>query len=125
MIPIGIETTVKGFYRIVKESQERHDELVKELSQVDLEISDIEHEADPRVHIVGLPRKRKVTSKEAMVLGLRLKDAVIRRRDIKDELAFLKVLRANFKETPIDNLRKFVDNGKCRKYRRRTTGGDQ
>lgn len=119
MLPKEYERTVMDFSRIVKESITEYERISKEIQQTDQLISDILHELDPRNHIVGLPRKRKVDSREAMVLGLRLKVAVMRRRDLKDKLAFLQVVRQQVDEKPIENIRKFVEAGKNRKYMRR------
>lgn len=119
MLPKEHERTVMDFSRVVKESITKYESISKEIQRTDQLISDILHELDHRNHIVGLPRKRKVDSREAMVLGLRLKVTVMRRRDLKDKLAFLQVVRQQVDEKPIENIRKFVEAGKNRKYMRR------
>ena len=61
-----------------------------------LKTLDLMHEADPRNHIEGMSRKRKVDSREAMGIGLRLKALTMEHRDLKDELATLEIIRGQF-----------------------------
>lgn len=121
MLAKETERAVMEFDRIVKGATTRYSSICKEVQQADQLISDILHELDPRNHIVGLARKRKVDSREAMVLGLRLKAAVMHRRDLKDEMEFLRVVRQQIDEKSVGNVRKFVEEGKNRKYARRIT----
>ena len=117
------ERAVMEFSKLSQAAVRDYDSIYKEIGELNLLVNDILHELDPRNHIVGLPRKRKVSSKEAMELGLRLKEVVMRRRDLKDTLERYRVIREQVDTREIENVRKFVEGGRCRKYERRVDHG--
>ena len=122
-----IEEVVMGYNRILKEIDRNIAGLKAKLEVNRLETLDLMHEADPRNHIVGLPKKRKVDSRVAMSLGLKLKELSMAHRDLKDDLAALEVIRQQFpkgskSELAVYNVANFVQCGKSRKYMRRAGG---
>ena len=119
MIPKEMSTHTLEFCKIAKDAKRRIQELGQRQQKLDLMLLDLEHEADPRNHIDGMPRKRKVSSREAMDIGLRLKNICMERRDVKDELATLGVIMQWIDVTKVDNISKFIRGAEGRKYARR------
>ena len=50
---------------------------------------------------------------------MRLKEVVMRRRDLKDTLELYRVIREQVDTRKIENVRKFIEGGRSRKYKRR------
>lgn len=124
MLSKEIEEVAIGYDKILKDIDENIRVLKVKLELNRLKEVDLIHEADPRNHIVGMPKKRKVDSRVAMSLGLRLKELSMEHRDIKDELTTLIVFRQQFPkgskaELAISNVSKFVQGGISRKYTRK------
>src|SRR5574344_1577790 len=119
MLKKETERAVMEFSKLSQAATRDYESIYKEIGELNLLVTDILHELDPRNHIIGLLRKRKVSSKEAMDLGLRLKEAVMRRRDLKDTLELYRVIRKQVNAQEIENVRKFVESGRSRKYSRR------
>ena len=127
MITKEMEEIVVGYNGILKNLENDIRSTEAKLEYNRLRTVDLMHEADPRNHIEGIPKKRKVDSRVAMDIGLRLKVLAMEHRDLKDELALLKVIRQQFPEnskgkTAVSNVSSFVQYGKTRKYTRRASG---
>lgn len=127
MLSKEIEDVATRYDGMLKGIDERIRKLKVALETNHFKTVDLMHEADPRNHIVGLPRKRKVDSRVAMEIGLRLKALAMEYRDLKDELATLEVVRQQFpcgskEEQAISNVARFISGGKSRKYARKAGG---
>lgn len=126
MITKEMEEVVVAYNGILKNLENDIKSTEAKLQYNHLKTIDLMHEADPRNHIEGMPKKRKVDSRVAMDIGLRLKNLAMEHRDLKDELALLKVIRQQFPENSkvklaISNVSAFVQCGKTRKYTRRAS----
>ena len=119
MLTKETERAVMEFSKLSQAAVRDYDSIYKEIGELNLLVTDILHELDPRNQIVGLPKKRRVSSKEAMELGLRLKEVVMRRRDLKDTLELYRVIREQVDTRKIENVRKCIEGGRSRKYERR------
>jgi hypothetical protein len=124
MITKEMEEIIVGYNGILKNLENDIRSTEAKLKHNHLKTVDLMHEADPRNHIEGMPRKRKVDSRIAMSLGLKLKELAMEHRDLKDELELLKVIQQQFPEnskgkTAVSNVSSFVQCGKTRKYTRR------
>ena len=128
MLTKEIEGTIMRYSELLKDSDGNIRKLKVKIENNHLKTLDLMHEADPRNHIEGMPRKRKVDSREAMGIGLRLKALTMEHRDLKDELASLEIIRGQFpkgskSELAVINVSKFVTGTKSRKYTRRAMEG--
>ena len=124
MLTKEIEGTIMRYSELLKDIDGNIRKLKVKIENNHLKTLDLMHEADPRNHIEGMPRKRKVDSRVAMEIGLRLKALTMEHRDLKDELATLEIIRGQFpkgskSELAVINVSKFVTGTKSRKYTRR------
>ena len=124
MLTKEIEGTIMKYSELLKDIDGNISSLKAKIENNHLKTLDLMHEADPRNRIEGMPRKRKVDSRVAMELGLRLKKLTMEHRDLKDELATLEIIRGQFpkgskSELAVINVSKFVTGTKSRKYTRR------
>ena len=128
MLTKEIEGTIMRYSELIKDIDGNIRKLKVKIENNHLKTLDLMHEADPRNHIEGMPRKRKVDSRVAMEIGLRLKALTMEHRDLKDELATLEIIRGQFpkgskSELAVINVSKFVTGTKSRKYTRRAMEG--
>ena len=124
MLTKEIEGTIMRYSELLKDIDGNIRKLKVKIENNHLKTLDSMHEADPRNRIEGMPRKRKVDSRVAMEIGLRLKALTMEHRDLKDELATLEIIRGQFpkgskSELAVINVSRFITGTKSRKYTRR------